>query len=212
MWRLRLREARNLPNTLTLLRLAATPGLAYLIFVDRLEAAIVGCFCAGVLDWVDGVVARRWNMKTVLGSFLDPLADKVFIGSILAALTVKGHLPAALTALIVGRDVALLGGSFWYRYKTKPAHVPFFATEGDGTMEVEPTAISRANTVLQMVMLGCCMTHPAWGWPDATSLSVLQGTVAVTTVLSGASYLSLDALKLRGKRASSERRPGPGPS
>jgi phosphatidylglycerophosphate synthase len=76
----------------------------------------------------------------------------------MGTLTAKGAFPLALTGLIVGRDVALLGGAFVYRYFTKPPETPFFATTGEGVIEVQPSALSRINTVLQMSLIGFALT------------------------------------------------------
>jgi cardiolipin synthase len=193
------REAFNVPNTLTLTRLVLTPGLAYLIWIDQYELAIVSCFFTGILDWLDGYFARKWNQFTVLGSFLDPLADKVFVGALLGTLTVKGLFPWQLATLVIGRDVALLGGSFIYRGLTKPKDVEFFATTGQGVIEVKPTFISKVNTVLQMSVLGFALTKAAYGYPTPELFSGMCWIVAGSTIGSGLSYVNLAALRNRGK-------------
>ena len=80
----------------------------------------------GFLDWLDGYLARRLNQQTIFGSFLDPLADKVFVGTTLFALCLKDHVPWQLGVLIIGRDVLLVGGSFIQRYRTRPEGVGRF--------------------------------------------------------------------------------------
>jgi cardiolipin synthase len=185
----------NVPNALTMARMLATPGLAYLVLHDQYQAAIVGCFCAGILDYVDGKLAREWNQQTVLGSFLDPLADKVFIGTLLLALTYKSLFPWELAALIVGRDAVLLVGSFAYRFATKPADAKFFATSGQGVLHVTPSLLSRINTVGQMSVMGFALTRAAWGLPsDAVFLAMSWG-VAFTTMGSGLGYANMKNLR-----------------
>jgi cardiolipin synthase len=157
--------------------------------------AIVFCFFSGILDWVDGYLARKWNQHTVLGSFLDPLADKVFVGTLLGTLTIKGLFPMPLAVLVIGRDVALLGGAFIYRYFTKPADVDFFATTGKGVIEVKPTAISRMNTVLQMSVMGFALTKAAYGVPSPDVFNGMCWIVGGTTLLSGLAYADLSALR-----------------
>jgi cardiolipin synthase len=186
----------NVPNALTMIRIAATPGLAYLILTDQYRLAIVGCFLAGILDYFDSKLARDWNQRTVLGSFLDPLADKVFIGTLLMALTFKQHFPYQLTALIVGRDAVLLAGSFVYRYATMPAGAKFFATSGAGVLHVTPSDLSKINTVLQMSVMGFSLMRAAeLGFPPDTMFTSLCWLTALTTVGSGAGYLSMKNLK-----------------
>ena len=185
----------NLPNFLTILRLAATPPLAYLIYNDYYLETIVGCFFTGVLDYFDGYFARKWNQQTILGTFLDPLADKVFIGTIVATLTYKNHFPYELFVLILARDVLLLSGSFVYRYFTKPKNVTFFNMEGKGTLMVEPSTISKVNTVFQMSILGFSLTRAAFGLPNDLFFTSFSYVVATTTILSGVSYLNLKNFK-----------------
>ena len=106
----------NVPNTLTMARMLATPGLAYLIHAGMHREAIVACFSFGVLDWFDGWYARKYGQITVFGSFLDPLADKLFVGTLLGVLAFdQGVVPMWLFGLVVGRDVALFTGTCIYR-------------------------------------------------------------------------------------------------
>lgn len=66
-------------------------------------------------DWLDGYMARRLNHTSRLGSYLDPLADKMFIAAVVGTLGWQQLLPTWLALLVVGRDVALVGGMCWYR-------------------------------------------------------------------------------------------------
>lgn len=77
----------------------------------------------GFLDWLDGYLARKLDQQTIFGSFLDPLADKLLVATSLVALCAKNEIPWQLGAFIIGRDVLLVGGSFYVRYKTKPEGV-----------------------------------------------------------------------------------------
>ena len=93
-------------------RMAASPGLSWLILHHHLEAAIVGLCLAGLSDWVDGYIARNTNQTSVLGSILDPLADKVLVAAVAIPLGVQGCLPGWLVALVLLRDVSLIGGVY----------------------------------------------------------------------------------------------------
>ncbi|KAH9259937.1 hypothetical protein BASA82_000204 [Batrachochytrium salamandrivorans] len=191
-----LKESKTVPNILSYIRLFSTPGLGYLIYTDQFPAAIVCCFFTGILDWLDGYLARKWNQQTVLGSFIDPLADKVFIGVLIGTLTYKSLFPLPLAVLILGRDIGLLGGSFLYRGLTKPKGAAFFATTGTGVIEVKPTLASRVNTVLQMSLIGFALTKSAGlGFPDQQVFENMCWIVGGTTVLSGLSYLDLKSLR-----------------
>lgn len=83
----------TLPNILTLTRLVAAPAVGYLVLHDA-HAWALGLFIyAGVTDLVDGWIARRWKLQTVVGSVIDPMADKSLMAILVACLAVKGTLP-----------------------------------------------------------------------------------------------------------------------
>jgi cardiolipin synthase len=105
------RGALSLPNLITGSRIACSPLLGCLIVNEQYTAALCGCALAAASDVADGYIARRWGMETVLGSYLDPLADKVFIGSTCVSLAAVGALDGRLAALIVARDALLVAGT-----------------------------------------------------------------------------------------------------
>lgn len=77
---------------------------------DQPPGIILGSVvAAGISDWLDGYVARRWNMSSVLGSYLDPIGDKAFVASVALALAAKGVLPAWLAACVLVRRKRTLG-------------------------------------------------------------------------------------------------------
>lgn len=83
----------NLPNFLTVSRLIAAPATAYLLLHDHHTWAL-GLFAyAGITDFVDGWLARRWKLQTVAGSVIDPMADKALMIILTVTLAVKGALP-----------------------------------------------------------------------------------------------------------------------
>ena len=75
----------------------------------------MSCLISGFLDWLDGYIAKTFNQKTVLGAFLDPLADKIFIGSVTIGLTMKGLFPVPLAMIMIGRDVFFVAALFAIR-------------------------------------------------------------------------------------------------
>ena len=84
----------TLPNLLTFSRLIAAPAVGYLILHDAHAWAAGLFFYAGVTDLVDGWIARRWNQQTVVGSIVDPLADKALMTILTVCLAIKGGLPS----------------------------------------------------------------------------------------------------------------------
>jgi cardiolipin synthase (CMP-forming) len=83
----------TLPNILTFTRLVAAPFVGYFVLHDQ-HAWAVGLFAyAGVTDLLDGWIARRWNSKTVVGTVIDPMADKALMTILTVCLAIKGALP-----------------------------------------------------------------------------------------------------------------------
>jgi len=102
----------NLPNLLTLARIAAIPAVVILLMFDTrttgfIAAAVFGA--AAVTDWLDGWLARRWEVVTVLGKFLDPLADKLIVMAALIMLIPLERVPAWAVFLILAREMVVTG-------------------------------------------------------------------------------------------------------
>jgi len=114
---IRLERNFNVPNALCVGRILAGPALAYGTLTSAIspELALAGAATAAATDFLDGYLARRWNQGTILGSYLDPIADKVFVGFVGTALAIKGALPVWLVALLVSRDVIHVMGGAWRR-------------------------------------------------------------------------------------------------
>jgi CDP-diacylglycerol--glycerol-3-phosphate 3-phosphatidyltransferase len=102
----------NLPNLLTLGRIAAIPVLVVLLLFDSKEAgfwaaAVFGL--AAITDWLDGWFARKWEIVTVLGKFLDSLADKLIVMAAFIMLIPMGRVPALAVFLILAREMVVTG-------------------------------------------------------------------------------------------------------
>ena len=92
----------TVPNVLTFSRLIAAPVVGYLVIHDQ-HAWAVGLFAyASITDLIDGWIARRWKLQTVVGTVIDPMADKILMTILTVCLAWKGALPGTFTALIVG--------------------------------------------------------------------------------------------------------------
>lgn len=189
----------TIPNILTLSRISCTPVLCALVYGGQYEYAFAGLCIAGFSDWLDGFLARHLNQQTVFGSLIDPVADKILITSL--ALT-EGYcelLPPQLVALILLRDIGLVIGGFWYRHKTKPPNVKFFDTTHKGVIKVEPSMLSKVNTVGQIALLTFAITNAAYGAPSSFYIDALTWTVGLTTFGSGLDYLRMKSLVLAPK-------------
>ena len=105
-------EALNLPNLLTLVRIGSVPILVFLLYLKQpawCRVAGVLFFVSGLTDLLDGFLARRMKKVTVLGKFLDPLADKLLISSMLVMLVALQRAPAWAAIVIVGREIGVTG-------------------------------------------------------------------------------------------------------
>lgn len=83
----------TLPNALTLARIIACPFLGWAIVKGDSASATGILAVSGFTDWLDGYLARKWNQKSVLGSIIDPMADKMLMTTLVVALTYEGLLP-----------------------------------------------------------------------------------------------------------------------
>lgn len=102
----------NLPNLITLVRVGSIPALVALLYLPGRvwSGAAAALFCvAGLSDLLDGFVARSLKKVTVLGQFLDPLADKLLVASMLVMLVALGRAPAWMAVVIITRDAAVTG-------------------------------------------------------------------------------------------------------
>lgn len=177
----------NLPNFLTLTRLVATPAIGYLIIHDHHLYAFSLFTYAAVSDLLDGWIARRWNLQTVVGSVVDPMADKFLMTTLVTCLAVNGSLPMPLAALILGRDVSLAISALYYRYASLPAPKTM-ARYWDFSLpsaEVHPTNISKYNTFLQLVLIGTLLCTNLLHDPSATSSAAGGLLMSIQDLLGG---------------------------
>lgn len=106
---------RNLPNILTVGRLLSLPLLVALMMIDAAWAAwtSLGLYTLGcITDWFDGYLARKFNLESPFGRFLDPIADKIFVAAVLMALLANGHVSGwgvVLVILILAREFLISG-------------------------------------------------------------------------------------------------------
>jgi cardiolipin synthase len=166
----------NIPNTITLVRLALVPVTGWLLWRGTYGLALVVFLTAAISDFLDGVIARRFDLKSSLGATLDPIADKLnmFVATVLLAW--QGLLPLWLAAAIVLRDVVIVGGALAYRMLV-------------GHIEIAPTMLSKVNTFIEFGVLIAVMASAA-GWIDAKPwLPVIFALVFATVAASGLQYI-----------------------
>jgi len=189
----------TIPNILTLSRLVAAPVIGYLVLHDC-HAWAVGLFAyAGITDLVDGYIARRWNLQTVVGTVIDPMADKTLMTVLTVCLAIGGSLPVWLAVIILGRDVALGVAAIYYRWISLPPPKTFsrYWDFSLPSAEVHPTTISKYNTALQLALIGATTAMPLLTVDVSQFMTAMQYLVATTTIWSGASYIyTKDAVKI----------------
>lgn len=166
----------TLPNALTLVRLLLVPVLAVLLLADGGDdpglrwAAMAVFVIAAITDLADGEIARRSGTVTTLGKVADPVADKALTGVALVGLSILGDLPWWVTAVILGREIAVTVLRF-----VVIRHGVIPASRG-----------GKAKTVAQVIAISVYLA-PLGAWSDPLRI-VAMGVALVLTVVTGVDY------------------------
>ena len=164
------------PNIISLARLLSVPLIVWLITERETGWAFWLFIGAGISDGIDGFLAKRFDWRTRLGSFLDPLADKALLVSIYVTLGMQGHLPSWLVILVVSRDILIIGAVLLSSFLGHD-------------LKMEPLMISKANTLVQIGFAGLMLADLGHDLALGSILGYGVFLVALTTVVSGASYV-----------------------
>src|ERR1039458_4965174 len=105
---LRLNPLRSAPNMLTLMRICLAPFLVAAILEGHFLLSFILFVAAGLTDALDGLLARLLKQRSMLGQYLDPVADKLLLSTLFLVLFYKGLMPGTVTVLVFGRDVGIL--------------------------------------------------------------------------------------------------------
>jgi len=172
----RLNPLRTVPNLLTLMRICLAPFLVAALLEQKFLLSFALFVAAGLTDALDGTLARVLRQRTVLGQYLDPVADKLLLSTIFLVLLHEGLMPTTVTVLVFGRDVGIL----------LVAAILYAAV---GRREFKPSVFGKANTIAQVCAVAAVILHQltdaAWVW-DLRQLA-LAATIALT-VISGLHY------------------------
>lgn len=166
----------NIPNMITLGRILLVPLTVWLIISDAYEWAFAAFVAAGISDGIDGYLARRFNLQSVLGAYLDAAADKALLVSVYVTLGFIKVLPAWLVILVVFRDVLIVGAIILSRLMGQPIHV-------------SPLRISKVNTAAQIILVVAVLGFAALDQPLAMLVNYGSIPVGLLTAASGAAYL-----------------------
>jgi CDP-diacylglycerol--glycerol-3-phosphate 3-phosphatidyltransferase len=170
---------RHVPNVLTGLRLAAIPFfVALLLHADHGRSVAAGVLfgVASATDWFDGYLARRLRVQSRFGRLVDPLADRLLIGSAVLLLWYHDRVPLLVVVLVLGRDLILLSG---------------LSLAADRGYELSVIYLGKTATFVLMGALGLMMLLPRGAVvPDVllwvgVMLSLAAGAVYVATVIRG---------------------------
>lgn len=152
------------------------PILVWAIVDSQMVLAFWLFVGAGISDAVDGFLARYLEAKSVLGAYLDPLADKALLMGIFITFGIEGYLPSWIVILVVFRDILIIGGAMLYHTLTQ-------------SLQMAPLFISKVNTATQIVLAGFVLALLALDVDYDLALMILIWLAALTTVLSGAVYV-----------------------
>ena len=172
----RFNPLRTMPNLLTISRLCLAPFLISAIFERRFQLSFILFVVAGLTDALDGGLARILKQRTVLGQYLDPVADKLLLSTLFLVLTHLNLIPTRITVLVFGRDLAILV-------------VAALLYAAVGRREFKPTFFGKASTVAQIFAVGLVLLEQ---FDDARwviwSRSFALDATVVLTVASGLHY------------------------
>lgn len=161
----------NLANRLTILRIILTPVFITAVLYKRLEWALAIFILAAVTDGLDGYIARTRKEKTKFGAIMDPLADKMLIGSAFISFSMVADLPLYLKMpvyvpiIVISRDVIILLG----------AVIIYLLT---GRIDVKPTITGKLTTFFQMITIILVLIqfmYSSWIWNTAIALTIISG-------------------------------------
>lgn len=130
----------NIPIAITVLRFILAPVACFFYYTGSFRLAILVVAVAVLSDWVDGFIARRTGSTTELGAKLDPLADKFLVLLAFLTLSIRGYMDWSLTALVIGRDLLIVGTIIWLSHRGV-------------RLEYRPVNLSKWSTALQFVAL-----------------------------------------------------------
>jgi CDP-diacylglycerol---glycerol-3-phosphate 3-phosphatidyltransferase len=137
----------TLPNRLSIIRILFVPLIIIFISTEEEELIFAACLLfiiAGITDGLDGYIARKMSMKTKLGLYLDPIADKFLVTSVLITLSYYRLVPLWITLILVGRELLITGIR------------SFYATEG---ITIYPSFSGKLKTALQIIGITCILFY-----------------------------------------------------
>jgi len=174
----------TVPNQITFLRLGFLPFILILISYERYRWALLVLVIAGLSDGIDGLIARKFNQRSSLGAYLDPIADKLLLSSSFLILAFKKQLAWWLTILVLSRDVLIL-------------IVAVVIILSAGYRPFPPSVFGKFTTACQIILVFTVVLAAAY--PElrlATLNHMLIYTVTALCIVSGFHYSFTTARRL----------------
>ena len=167
----------NIPNILSIIRILLTPLFVICLLRGKFTAALFVFTTAGITDALDGLYARWFNQKTVLGAYLDPIADKLLLTSAFISLAILKIIPPWLSVIVISRDIVIMMG-----------YAVFEITDMRSKIEVKPSIVSKLTTFAQILTVFFVLLDPDISKVIAIK-TFLYGFTAMVTIISGLHYI-----------------------
>jgi len=169
-------KPHHIPNIISVFRIILVYPVVHFMLVRRFDWALTLFIVAGVSDALDGFLAKRFHWQSRLGSFLDPIADKLLLVSCFVSAAGLGLIPVWLVLMVLVRDLVIVTGAVAYYFMLRP-------------FEGQPHLVSKLNTLFQLLLIVAVLFHHGAARLPASLLSLLIGAVALTTLTSGVIYV-----------------------
>jgi len=166
----------TIPNLITVARLLCVPALVYAMILGELQLAFGLFLAAGISDAVDGFIARHFNQRSELGTYLDPIADKLLLVSVFVMLTWLAVLPLWFLILVASRDILIVAAVLLSSLMAQP-------------VAVKPILVSKATTAFQIALALVVLGELAFDLNLSGVGHTLLILTSALTVLSAAAYL-----------------------
>jgi cardiolipin synthase len=181
----KLSKVLTAPNQLTLLRMIFVPFIVIHLVDGHYLWALIIFIVAGFSDGLDGLLARTLHQQTLLGQYLDPIADKLLLSTMFLVLSILHHIPWKYTVLVFSRDISILAAS-----------AVLFAIAG--LRDFRPSIFGKANTFSQIAavffVLVLAVHRSRWIWIART---IFLRATFFFTIISALHYLVLVQKRLR---------------
>ena len=176
----------TVPNMLTVFRMVLIPVFVTMLFYQRFIVALAVFVCAGLTDGLDGLLARRFDQRSQLGTVLDPIADKLMMVTAFIVLSMRSIFPAPVpshlpvpfwvTVAVISRDVFIIVGAAAINIMT-------------GFRGFRPSWLGKVNTTVQIVAIAAIMFAASVPYDTGYYLPTVYATVFTFAILSGLHYI-----------------------